>query len=219
MSNAASQPVIEYFYAAHSVFAYLGSAKFMDIARKAGRRIVHKPFDYTSVVTTSGAGSTRERGAAHRSYYFGREIERWAEWRDVAIMDGFPEHHFANMDLASGVLIATIEGDQNIDGQNINALAHSFLEAHWRDDADLSNADTLTGLIQGIGLDPKPLLDAAMAPDAQAIFKRSTEEAITRSVFGSPTYFVDGDMFYGQDHLEMVERALVTPFKGEWPRN
>jgi 2-hydroxychromene-2-carboxylate isomerase len=72
MSNAAPEPVIEYFYAAHSVFAYLGAAKFMDIARAAGRQIVHKPFDYTSVVTTSGAGSTRERGTAHRSYYFGR---------------------------------------------------------------------------------------------------------------------------------------------------
>ena len=212
-ANASSEPVIEYFYAAHSVFAYLGSAKFMEIARTAGRRIVHKPFDYTSVVTTSGAGSTRERGTAHRSYYFGREIERWSEWRDVAIMDGFPEHHFANMDLASGVLIATSEADQDTD-----TVAHSFLEAHWRDDADLSNADTLAGLIEGVGIDPKPLLDAAMSADTQAIFKRNTEEAIARSIFGSPTYFVDGDMFYGQDHLELVERALVTPFKGEWPR-
>ena len=43
-------------------------------------------------------------------------------------------------------------------------------------------------------------------------------QAIDRSVFGSPTYFVDGDMFYGQDHLEMVERALERPFAGAWPR-
>ena len=47
----------------------------------------------------------------------------------------------------------------------------------------------------------------------------SAEEAIARSVFGSPTYFVDGDMFYGQDRLELVERALRQPFKGEWPPN
>jgi 2-hydroxychromene-2-carboxylate isomerase len=46
----------------------------------------------------------------------------------------------------------------------------------------------------------------------------NTEEAINRSVFGSPTYFVDGDMFYGQDHLEIVERALQQPFAGRWPR-
>ena len=44
----------------------------------------------------------------------------------------------------------------------------------------------------------------------------ATEEAIRRSVFGSPTNFVDGDMFYGQDRLELVERALVKPFAGCW---
>ena len=43
-------------------------------------------------------------------------------------------------------------------------------------------------------------------------------EAATKPRVGSPTYFVDGDMFYGQDHLEMVEGALRQPFAGNWPR-
>ena len=205
---------IEYFYAAHSVFAYLGSARFIDIARAAGRRIVHKPFDYQPVVTTSGAGSTRERSTAHRSYYFGREIERWAEWRDVPIMQGFPAHHFADMTLASGMLIAAVKQGQDIDG-----LSHCLLQGHWRDDADLSDAATLKTLAQSIGINPDPLLDAAESTEIQAIFKRNTDEAIQRSVFGSPTYFIDGDMFYGQDRLELVERALQTPFVGKWPRD
>lgn len=209
-----AEPEIEYFYAAHSIYAYLGSAKIQDIARASGRRLVHKPFDFQSVVTTSGAGSTRERSTAHRAYYFGREIERWAEWREVPLMDGWPEHHFANMDMASGALIAAIDGDLDID-----ALSHCFLQAHWRDDADLSNPNTLTQLISSVGLDPEPLLNAALSPDIQAIFKRNTDEAIQRSVFGSPTYFVDSDMFYGQDRLEFVERALEKPFAGTWPRD
>ena len=210
---AESKPEIEYFYATHSIFAYLGSAKIQDIAHAAGRRLVHKPFDYQRVVTTSGAGSTRERGKAHRDYYFGREIERWAEWRNVPIMKGFPEHHFADMDLASGVLIAAIE-----DGLDINGLSHCFLQAHWRDDADFADAETLKRLAGEVGVEPTPLLDAARSPEIQAIYNSNTEEAIARSVFGSPTYFVDGDMFYGQDRLEMVERALKQPFAGSWPR-
>jgi 2-hydroxychromene-2-carboxylate isomerase len=51
----------------------------------------------------------------------------------------------------------------------------------------------------------------------QAIYKANTQEAIDRSVFGSPTYFVGDDMFYGQDHLDLVERALVKPYAGSWP--
>ncbi|MBT4045892.1 MAG: 2-hydroxychromene-2-carboxylate isomerase, partial [Rhodospirillaceae bacterium] len=60
-------------------------------------------------------------------------------------------------------------------------------------------------------------LRAATTQDVRAVYEQNTEEAIERSVFGSPTYFVDGDMFYGQDHLEMVERAIVQPFNGKWP--
>ena len=51
----------------------------------------------------------------------------------------------------------------------------------------------------------------------QAIYEANTEEAIRRSVFGSPTYFVDGDMFYGQDRLDQVARALRQPYGGDWP--
>jgi 2-hydroxychromene-2-carboxylate isomerase len=207
-------PEIDYFYATHSIFAYLGSAKIQAVARAAGARLVHKPFNYQPVIETSGAGSTRNRSAAHRAYYFGREIERWAEWREVPVMEGFPTHHWADMHLASGALIAAAE-----QGLDVDSLSHGFLQGHWRDDADLSDVDTLTQLISAAGLDPRPLLDAAATPETKAIFQRNTDEAIHRSVFGSPTYFVDGDMFYGQDRLELVERALQTPFAGTWPRD
>jgi 2-hydroxychromene-2-carboxylate isomerase len=62
-----------------------------------------------------------------------------------------------------------------------------------------------------------PLLDLALSPEVKTIYRANTDEAIRRSVFGSPTYFVDGDMFYGQDRLDMVERALRKPYAGAWP--
>ena len=61
------------------------------------------------------------------------------------------------------------------------------------------------------------LADAATTPQVREAYEASTAEAIARSVFGSPTYFVNGDMFYGQDHLELVARALERPFAGDWP--
>jgi 2-hydroxychromene-2-carboxylate isomerase len=205
---------IEYFYSAHSAFAYLGSARLMEIASAAGREIVHKPVDLLRVMVESGAGSTRERSDRHRAYYFGREIERWAEWRDAPVVTGMPTHHHNDTTLCNGMLIAGIE-----QGHNVDQLAHRMLEAHWRDNADLADRDTLTRLAKEVGLDPAPLLDVALSPDVAAIYLANTEEAISRSVFGSPTYFVDGDMFYGQDRLELVERALTQRFEGVWPRD
>jgi len=203
---------IEYFYSAHSAFAYLGSARFMEIAAGAGRRIVHRPMDLNRVVAAAGSTAFRDRNDKYRAYYFGREIRRWSEERNAPVMDGRPTHHDKDMTLPNCFLIASSAA-----GQNIDRLAHALLEAHRRDDADLADAPTLAALARSVGLDPAPLLQAATTPDIRAIYEANTAEAIERSVFGSPTYFVDGDMFYGQDRLEMVERALRQPYAGTWP--
>ncbi|NCF28841.1 MAG: 2-hydroxychromene-2-carboxylate isomerase [Gammaproteobacteria bacterium] len=205
---------IEYFYSAHSAYAYLGSARLMQIAQAATRRIAHRPMDLRKVVAVTGPGSTNGLTPERRSYFSGREIERWAEFRAAPVMQGIPTYHDKNMTLSNGMLIAGL-----LQGIDIDQLAHCMLEAHWRDDADLADKKTLSQLGKSAGVDPGPLLDAALSPQVQAVYASNTEEAINRSVFGSPTYFVDGDMFYGQDHLEMVERALERPFAGPWPRS
>ncbi|MDP6705247.1 MAG: 2-hydroxychromene-2-carboxylate isomerase [Alphaproteobacteria bacterium] len=204
---------IEYFYSAHSAFAYLGSARFMEIARAAGREIVHRPVDLGRVVPAAAASGFTERTPNHRAYYFGREIERWSEERDAPVMPGMPTHHRKDMTLANGLLIAAMA-----QGQNVDRLAHCMLEEHWRDDADLADEETLARLCRSVEIAPEPVLEAALSPEVRAQYDANTEEAIRRSVFGSPTYFVDGDMFYGQDRLEMVERALRRAYAGEWPR-
>lgn len=200
---------IEYFYSAHSAFAYLGSARLMQLAEAAGRRILHKPVDLRRVILVAGAGLIEGRTQAHRDYFFRREIERWAEARDAPVMDGVPTHHRKDMTLPNCMLIAAL-----LRGENVDRLAHVMLEAHWRDDADLADSVTLTRLGESVGHDPGPLLAASETPEVRACYEANTEEAIARSVFGSPTYFVDGDMFYGQDRLEVVARAMERPFSG-----
>lgn len=199
---------IEYFYAAHSAYAYLGSRRFMAIASAAGRRIVHRPCDLRRVVREAGSIPFGKRSPAHVAYFFGREIARWSEERNAPTFGRTPTHHAADITLPNCFLIAGMEH-----GLDIDELAHRLLEAHWREDADLADADTLARLGREVGVDPRPLLDAAGTSAVQSIYQRYTDEAITRCVFGSPTYFVDGDMFYGQDRLEMVERALRQPYR------
>ena len=201
---------IEYFYSAHSGFAYLGSARFMEIASNAGCTIIHKPIDLNRVVTAAGGATFRVRTTAHRDYFFRREIERWSDYRSAPVMAGRPTHHDNDVTLANCLLISGIA-----QGHNIDQLAHAFLQAHWRDDADLADKQTLSTLVRSAGLDPASLLDAASTPEVEQIYLANTEQAIGLKMFGSPTYVVDGDLFYGQDHLELVERALSTPFPGE----
>jgi len=205
-------PAIEYFFSAHSAFAYLGSARLKAIAEAAGAGIIYKPMDLHAVLEAIGRADFAGRPKAHKAYYFKREIDRWAEFRDAPVLGYRPTHHDNDTSLSNGMLIAGLQ-----QGLDIGELAHAMLEGHWRYDADLDNRDTLASLAEKAGFEPVPLLAAALSEEIQSIYRANTRDAINRSVFGSPTYFVDGDMFYGQDRLELVERALNKPFDGHWP--
>jgi 2-hydroxychromene-2-carboxylate isomerase len=185
----------------------------MMVARAAGRRIVHRPIDLRRVVAEVGSVPFGKRSEAHIAYFFGREIERWSEQRGAPTKPGIPTHHSNDPALANGMLIAGLGS-----GIDIDCLAHAMLEAHWRDDADLADRPTLAAIGRAVGIEPEPLLDGAFSTEVRQVYRANTDEAIRRSVFGSPTYVVDGDMFYGQDRLELVERALGQPYAARWSK-
>ncbi|MCP5119111.1 MAG: 2-hydroxychromene-2-carboxylate isomerase, partial [bacterium] len=137
---------IEYFYSAHSGFAYLGSKRFMEIAGAAGRKVVHRPFDLNKLLTEIGAPSFRTRSAVHRDYFFRREIERWSEYRGAPWIEKRPTYHDNDFTHANRMIMAAAEENR------ANPLAHAFLEAHWREDADLSDKRSLIGLADGLGM-------------------------------------------------------------------
>ncbi|MGC1503970.1 MAG: 2-hydroxychromene-2-carboxylate isomerase [Sulfitobacter sp.] len=195
---------IEYFYSAHSAYAYLGAWELEQIAARTGATIIHRPFDFAPVMAAAGGKGFKERSKAHIEYFFGREMVRWAQIRALPMLRHRPTYHDNPLALANGAIIAA--------GADAGALSRAILQAHWRDDADLADAETLHRLAQDTGLDATTLLSAATHDEVQAQHDANTKEAIARSVFGSPTYFVGDDMFYGQDRLFMVELALRQPF-------
>lgn len=200
-------PQIEYFYSAHSAFAYLGSAKLLEIRVAFDCELVHRPIRLSPVVEQAGGRPFHGRTQAHVDYFFGREVERWAEFRNVPVISHRPTFHDNSLDLSNGMLIAAV-----LQGANVDRLSHVLLRAHWRDDIDLADENALAAAARTAGINPSPLLDAALSKDVQDIHDENTREAMERNVFGSPTYFVSGDMFYGQDRLEFIERALNMPF-------
>ena len=97
-------------------------------------------------------------------------------------------------------------------GADVDRMAHGLLEAHWRDDADLSCRKSLGQIAETLGHDAESLLALAASVPIQDKLRSNSDWAREYIVFGSPTYIVDGDPFYGQDRLELVDRALSQPF-------
>ena len=198
---------IEYFYSSHSAYAYLGSRKLAETCTRHSCRLIHRPFNLSPVVEQAGGLSFAGRTQAHVDYFFGREIERWAAFRGVDVLNHRPTYHDAPLHLSSGMLIAADQADEDVD-----ALAHAVLEAHWRDDIDLTDPEALTKAARSVGIDAAPLLDRAMTDAVQSVFEKNTQDAKDLNLFGSPTYVLNGDPFYGQDHLELLEHALTRPY-------
>ncbi|WP_299146830.1 2-hydroxychromene-2-carboxylate isomerase [uncultured Tateyamaria sp.] len=196
-----------YYYSAHSAFAYLGSARVMQICAAHGLTLVHRPIPLSPVVEAQGSQPFGDRTQAHVDYFFGREIERWAELRDVPVLPARPTYHDADNTLASAMILAL--GDR---GDAVDAMAHAMLRAHWLDDADLSDEATLCAIATALGHDAAALITTARQPDIAMQYEQNANDARANGVMGSPTYVLKGEMFYGQDRLEMLERAITRPF-------
>ncbi len=202
-----SNEPIEYFYSTHSAFAYLGSQLFGDIAAQSGRSVRYVPFDLRRLFSGLGRSPNGSQSDEHRAYFFGRELTRWAQFRGIEMLPEIPTWHAHDLAQSSRMVIAAQQ-----QGTDVGALTHAMLSAHWINDADLDDAPTLVKIADSVGLAGSALIDAQKDPAIDKIYQANTDEAIERYLFGSPTYVVDGDVFYGQDRLELVRRALTQPF-------
>jgi carboxymethylenebutenolidase len=88
------------------------------------------------------------------------------------------------------------------------ALSGACLQAVWADERDIADPATLVAIAGEQGLDGRDLLAAAQEPAAIAGYQANTEAAIEAGVFGAPTFVIGDELFWGQDRLEFVARAL-----------
>ena len=199
---------VQYYYSAYSAYAYIGHQYFERIVKNSGRRIDHKPFNLIKCINNIGSQPLSERTEASLEYYFKRQRDRWSEFRNVEMPGQTPTSHSNAADLADRILIAGIFSKNNIDD-----LAFKFMLNHWTKNTDLTNENQIKEILISENFNADELLEIASTKKVIDAYEQNTEQAIALSIFGSPTYFVDDDMFYGQDNLELVERALQTPFK------
>jgi carboxymethylenebutenolidase len=68
----------------------------------------------------------------------------------------------------------------------------------------------LKAIIAGCGLDAEAVMKAGEAPEMATKREDYTKAAIAKGVFGAPSFLIDGELFWGQDRLEFVDRKLAS---------
>ena len=194
--------IVDYYFATVSPYAYLGHDRFTAIAKKHGATVAVKPINLGEVLPVSG-GLPLSKRAPQRQAYRLVELSRWSRHLDKP-MRIQPKYFPVNGDLAAYWILAANElgGTRGLD------LAGAVGRAIWEQDRDISDAATMQAIGAECGL-PADLDKRAQAPEIAEKYAALTQEAIALGVFGAPTYVVDGELFWGQDRLDFLDRKMA----------
>lgn len=196
---------IDYYVSLMSPWTYLGSARIEAMAARHGATTTIWPVDFGQVFPVSG-GLPLPKRAPQRQAYRMMELKRWRAHLGVPIT--LTPKFFPGNELPAALsAIAVREGG---DGAGAIRLAHAVLRGVWEEEKDAADPATLAGIIASVGLDPAAVAARAQSPEIAARRGADTKRAIELGVFGAPSYVIDGEIFWGQDRLEFVERKLAA---------
>jgi 2-hydroxychromene-2-carboxylate isomerase len=198
-------PTARYYFAPQSPWTYLGHLRFWDIARKAGATILLRPVDLGGKVFPVTGGLPLSKRAPQRQAYRLLELQRFADWLHAPIHLQ-PKYFPVGGDDAAKLIIAV---DLNDGADAAMRIADAVLRAVWAEERNIADEATLAALLKERELPARRLEDA----HSQAVADRYaayTQEAIDVGVFGAPSYVIDGEIFWGQDRLDFVERKLAA---------
>jgi len=193
---------IEYFYSLASPFTYLGSEKFQLIAKKYNVEIVEKPRDLVGGIFSKTGGIPVPQRSPQRQKYRLDELKRWSEFLNIKINikpKFFPPtdpHIPAKYTVAANLLGVKV------------FFGHELLKKLWIEEQDISDEKNIEIISKQFKINFKELSSLAKSEKVSKIYADNTEEAIKKNVFGAPTYIFNNELFWGQDRLEFLERAL-----------
>jgi len=191
---------IDYYLFTLSPFTYLAGLELESIAEKHGASITYKPMALMDVFERTGGTPPAKRHESRKAYR-AQELPRIAKMNNIAITPQ-PAHWPTNAAPSCYAIIAA----QKAGGGDLGGLVHSILRACWLEDKDIAEASVIQECLAANGFDPA-LSDSGLLESAEE-FSVNTEEAISRNVFGAPSYVVGDQVFWGQDRLSYLDAHL-----------
>lgn len=191
---------VEFFFDLGSPAAYLAYKRLPAICEAAEATLHWRPMLLGGVFQATGNQSPVNIPAKGR--YLFADLQRFARRHDIPFRQNphFPINTLTLMRIATGLQLR--------EPQRFGPYVDAVFRAIWADALDVNDPAVVAGVLRQAGFDADALM--ALAGDAQVKqrLKDDTQEAVARGVFGAPTFFVDGEMYWGQDRLDFVKEAL-----------
>ena len=201
---------IDYYFSLVSPWAYMGHAELLKLAEQQQSPINFKPVGLGKVFPESGGLPLGKRHPLRQAYRL-IELQRWREKRNVPLVLQ-PKFFPFDVEAADRVVIALTHSHPEIVG-TFAALAFRAVCVEEQDMADDAN---IRAILASLDLPVDDIVSASRAEEVAATYARNIADALRIGAFGSPCYVVDGEVFWGQDRLDMLGEMLTSgraPFK------
>jgi len=194
---------IDYYLTLNSPWVFLGSAPLAELAARNGATVNVKPCKFGPIFEQTGGLPLPKRSPQRRAYRM-MELKRWREVRGVPLT--LEPKYFPCDEAAATRLVITAK----LQGRDAHRLSLELGRALWEREESFADPAVIASAAERAGLDAAGLR-AAGPPDAEldALHEQYTQDALAVGVFGAPSYVLpSGEIFWGQDRLELLERAL-----------
>ncbi|MDA8597959.1 2-hydroxychromene-2-carboxylate isomerase [Porticoccaceae bacterium] len=190
---------VDFYFDVGSPTAYLAHNRLKQLKLEYGCSVIYHPVLLGGLFKASGNSSPVTVPAKGR-YMMMEDLPRFAKLYNVPLNTN-PHFPINTLNLMRGAVSALNEAyfDTYID---------TIFNSIWVESRNMGDIDTVIEVLSDAGLDAESILDATQNPEVKQQLISNTEQAVERGLFGAPTMFVDGEMFFGQDRLQFVEAAL-----------
>jgi 2-hydroxychromene-2-carboxylate isomerase len=200
---------VDYYFSMHSPWAYIGHVPFVEMARRHNVTVTYRPVSLPEVFSETGGVPVTKRHPARLRYRI-LELQRWREKRRLNFKL-HPKFFPFDANLADRFVVALL-----LAGHDPDPFLRQAFAALWEQDQNLADAATLIALAHARQLPGERLLADAKGPGSEAMYDKNTGDAIAIEVIGSPSYVLNGEVFWGQDRLDLLEDAIQSgrkPFR------
>jgi 2-hydroxychromene-2-carboxylate isomerase len=195
---------VEFQFDFGSPNAYLAECAIPAIERRTGVRFDYVPVLLGGIYKLTGNMSPAEslRGIKNKPEYQALETQRFIRRHDVTRFHSNPFFPVNTLMLMRGAVAAQFEGVFEL---YFRAAYHHM----WEEPKKMDEVEVFKAAFKSSGIDIERLMARAQQDDVKKRLLDLTNDAVARGAFGSPTFFVGDEMFFGKDQLRDVEEEIV----------
>ncbi|HLJ01259.1 MAG TPA: 2-hydroxychromene-2-carboxylate isomerase [Bradyrhizobium sp.] len=194
---------IDYYFSLQSPWAYIGHKAFREVVAAHDLKVNHKPVVLVDLFSETGGLPLLKRHPVRQRYRM-VELQRWRDKRGLQFKLE-PANWPFNARLADGLVIAALEA-----GHDVDPFLRRAFAAIWEQELNLADEATLVRLADDSKLPGKALVERSASEGIGKIYEQNRQDALTADVFGSPAYVLDGEVFWGQDRIELLVDAVKS---------